>query len=152
MKVNNERSQGSFIPTVLKLLEYQGPFEKLSRYASVLISILEELWKDEEQDEAVTVPFQLSMLPIAIKIGLEDIISVAWYRFGYRNRFAAKILSSIIETNITSENNEKEVFKIIYEKKLELLITNPEEIAEKLSNSQYTNSEINAFFSILSEI
>lgn len=152
MKISNERIQGSFIPTVLKLLEYQGPFEKLSRYASVLISILEEMWKDEEQDEDVTVPFQLSMLPIAIKIGLKDINSVAWYRFGYRSRFAARILGSIIEISITSENNEKEVFKIIHDKKLELLIMNPEDIVEKLSNIQYTNSEINAFFSILREM
>lgn len=149
MKVNNERTQGSFVPTVLKLLEYKGPFEKLSRYASVLISILEEIWIVEEQDQEVTVPFQLSMLPIAIKMGLKDINAVAWYRFGYRSRFAARALGLIIETNIAPENNEKEVFKIIRDKKMELLNTTPDEINAKLSNIEYTTDEISAFFSIV---
>ncbi|MFJ7827442.1 DEAD/DEAH box helicase [Psychrobacillus sp. NPDC096623] len=151
IKINNERTQGSFIPTVLKLFEYKGPFEKLSRFASVLISILEEMWKEEEQDEVVIVPFQLSMVPIAIKSGLNDVNSVAWYRFGYRSRFAAQALGSIIETNIAPESNETEVFKIIQDNKLELLITNPEEIDAKLANIQYTSSEISAFFSIVNE-
>ncbi|MFJ5772453.1 DEAD/DEAH box helicase [Psychrobacillus sp. NPDC093180] len=150
--VSNERTQGAFIPTVLKLLEYKGPFENLSRFASVLISILEEMWMDRvEQDEVVTVPFQLSMLPIAIKMGLKDVNSVAWYRFGYRNRFVAQALGSIIETNIASDSSEIEVIKIIRDKKMELLIKNPEEIGAKLTNIHYTENEISAFFLIVNE-
>lgn len=151
MKVSNERTQGSFIPTVLKLYEYKGPFEKLSHYAGVLISVLEEIWKEEKQNEEIIVPFQLSMLPISIKNGIIDINSVSWYRFGYRNRFIALILGSIIQTNILPKNNEKENYNLIREKKAELLITNNKELEEKLTALNYTSVEINAFFSTITE-
>ncbi|HHT7190702.1 TPA: DEAD/DEAH box helicase [Bacillus cereus] len=152
MKVSNERTQGAFLPTVLKLLEYKGPFENLSRYASVLISILEEIWKTKKPDEDIIVPFQLSMLPIAIKNGLKDINSVAWYKFGYRNRFAALTLGSIFEIDVSSNDNEKDISRLIHNKRKEILIMNPEEIQEKLTALNYTTNEIKAFFSIITEV
>ncbi|PES94698.1 hypothetical protein CN510_16755 [Priestia megaterium] len=151
IKINNERTQGSFIPTVLKLLEYKGPFENLSRYAGVLVSVLEELWKEEQQDEELIIPFQLSMLPISIKNGLQDISSVAWYRFGYRNRFTALILGSIFENNITSIGNEKETYKFIRDTKKELLTASFQETQERLKSFNYTSDEVEAFFLITTE-
>lgn len=149
LTVNNERTQGSFIPTTLKLMEYKGSFEKLSRYGSLLISLLEEIWKDEESKEEVPVPFHLSMLPLAIKIGIANINSLAWYKYGYRNRFVALVLKDITETNILYEDTENEVFLKIKRDKTVLQEYDEETLVEKLSKTDFTELEIHTFVSFL---
>ncbi|MDR0140193.1 DEAD/DEAH box helicase [Metabacillus idriensis] len=149
INITNERTQGSFIPTVLKLLEFKGPFENLSRYAGVMVSVLEEVWKEEQQNQTTVVPFMLSLLPISIKHGLNNLQSVLWYRYGYRNRFAAKALGLYFQKQHINVENEKEIYNTIKRNKEELLTIPLEEILKIMKEFDYSEVEIKALFEIL---
>lgn len=149
IRITNERTQGAFIPTVLKLLEFKGPFENLSRYAGVMVSVLEECWKDKQQNQEIVVPYMLSLLPISIKHGLNNLQSVLWYRYGYRNRFAAKALGLFFQKQQINVDNEKEMYNTIKRNKEVFLTTPLEEVVKTMENFNYTEIEIKALFEIL---
>ncbi|CCU59099.1 DEAD/DEAH box helicase [Bacillus subtilis] len=149
IRITNERVQGSFIPKVLKLLEYKGPFENLSRCASVLISVLEEIWKEEQDSQETKVPYMLSVLPISIKYGLNNLHSILWYRYVKRNRFAAKALGLYFKEQQLNIDNEKEMYNTIKRNKKAFLLTPQEEILNVMEGFNYTDSEIKALHLIL---
>jgi len=149
IRITNERTQGSFIPTVLKLLEFKGPFENLSRYAGVLVSVLEEFWKEIQQSQETKVPYMLSLLPISIKYGLNNLHSILWYRYANRNRFAAKALGLYFKEQQLNIDNEKEMYNTIKRNKKAFLLTSQEEIMKVLEQFNYTEVEIKALLEIL---
>lgn len=88
-EVEPTRTSGKPIPDTLALIKRQ--FEFTSGYAGLLVAILEEtLFKEE------SIPFNLNVLPLAIKNGLKDHSTFYWYNYGFRNRTIAHLLGKVM--------------------------------------------------------
>lgn len=87
--VEISRAAGKPIPSIIALVKNQ--VDTLSSYAGLLIATLEESFLKEEE-----IPFNLNILPIAIKNGLHNQSVYYWFNHGIRNRFAAHVLARIM--------------------------------------------------------
>jgi hypothetical protein len=64
--------------------------EPLARDAGCLVALLEQAWKAEG---AAPPPESLQALPLCVRFGCNSIETLAWYRFGFRQRISAHALA-----------------------------------------------------------
>jgi hypothetical protein len=147
-EVPSKRTMGAAIPKTLNVLDYNGPFEKLSRYAGGIVSILEEKWKSDIGQQTLNLPLQLSFLPIAIKFGLPKMDYVVWFRYACRNRFGARVLGDIFPIPAGIELKEEKLMHWTRNKSKELML-DPENLFNLLIENQCTETEANAILSLL---
>lgn len=91
-EVSNKRSTGSHpIPAVMKFL--RDVVDNLAIDAGVFLAIHEQVIHKEGQDP-VSLPEKLAALPLCVRNGCDSLGSLAWYRFGYRQRVCAHSLEA----------------------------------------------------------
>ncbi|MDI4648778.1 DEAD/DEAH box helicase [Cohnella hashimotonis] len=98
---DSSRSAGKPIPTILSVIN--GPIAKLSLFAGLFVAILEEKFSSE----GISLPWNLSALPLAIKNGCNDYSSLCWYRFGVRYRVCSHLLAKSFPLNEDIMNDER---------------------------------------------
>jgi hypothetical protein len=85
--ITPSRSKGdAHIPAVFSFIA--SLVHPLSIYAGTLLALIQELHIDIDTD------INFAMLPLCIRNGCNSRSSLGWFRFGYRNRFAAHAFSS----------------------------------------------------------
>jgi len=87
--------------------------EPLARDAGCLVAILEQAWKAEDVPPP---PQALQGLPLCVRFGCDSLETLAWFRFGFRQRVSAHALAaafplSVDAVNDTQRANEVRVFR-----------------------------------------
>jgi hypothetical protein len=62
----------------------------LARDAGCLVAVLEQAWKVQG---AAATPESLQALPLCIRFGCNSLETLAWFRFGFRQRVSAHLLA-----------------------------------------------------------
>ncbi|MFG6117189.1 DEAD/DEAH box helicase [Halobacillus sp. MO56] len=102
--IDSSRSAGKHIPDTIALVKKQ--IAKISTYAGLLLATIEEVFFENEP-----LPFNLNVLPLAIKNGLKDHSTFYWFNYGMRNRIVAHTLGATfpLEEFEDEETSIKEV-------------------------------------------
>ena len=110
-EITNKRSSGSHpIPAVLKFL--RDVVDKLAIDAGCFLAIHEYVTHEGEQ-ELGTLPETLEALPLCIRNGCDSLGSLAWYRFGYRQRVCAHALEAAFPVPAELKNDEERMLWVI---------------------------------------
>ena len=88
-EISGGRGTGQPIPAVFGLI--RKVFEPLARDAGCFVALNEYSWSVNE--ETLSSP-SLQALPLCIRYGCNDMASLAWFRFGYRQRASAHVLAT----------------------------------------------------------
>ncbi|MFN0075537.1 MAG: DEAD/DEAH box helicase [Prosthecobacter sp.] len=86
--VPTDRVQANPIPGVFGFI--REVIEPLARDAGCLVAVLEQAWKAQG---ATTPPQALQALPLCVRFGCDSLETLAWFRFGFRQRVSAHTLS-----------------------------------------------------------
>lgn len=84
-----DRVQAKPIPGVFGFI--RDVIEPLARDAGCLVALLEQSWKAEA---AATPPEALQALPLCVRFGCNSHETLAWFRFGFRQRVSAHALAA----------------------------------------------------------
>ena len=88
-EISGGRGTGQPIPAVFGLI--RKVFEPLARDAGCFVALNEYTWS--VNGETLSAP-SLQALPLCIRYGCNDMASLAWFRFGYRQRTSAHALAT----------------------------------------------------------
>jgi hypothetical protein len=86
--IDGGRRTGQPIPAVFGLI--RKVFEPLARDAGCFVALTEYSWSNAEESRSAAA---LQSLPLCLRYGCNDMPSLAWFRFGYRQRACAHALS-----------------------------------------------------------
>ena len=86
--ITGGRGTGQPIPAVFGLV--RKVFEPLARDAGCFVALTEYSWSTNEESLSAA---SLQSLPLCLRYGCNDMTSLAWFRFGYRQRASAHALS-----------------------------------------------------------
>jgi hypothetical protein len=87
--VGGERGTGQPIPGVFNLI--RKVFEPLARDAGCFVALNEYSWSVNGETLSAA---PLQALPLCLRYGCNDMASLGWFRFGYRQRISAHALAS----------------------------------------------------------
>ena len=83
--------------------------EPLSKDAGCLVAILEQSWGAE----GVTAPPQaLQALPLCVRFGCNSLESLAWYRFGFRQRIGAHVLAAAFPLPVGASTDSQRAIEV----------------------------------------
>jgi hypothetical protein len=110
-QITNKRSSGSHpIPAVLKFL--RDVVDNLAIDAGCFLAIHEYVSHEGEQEPAA-LPETLGALPLCIRNGCDSLGSLAWYRFGYRQRVCAHALEAAFPVPAELKNDEERMLWVM---------------------------------------
>lgn len=110
-KLTNKRSSGSQpIPAVLKFI--RDVVDKLSIDAGCFLAIHQYAANEDEADSILS-PEGLEALPLCIRNGCHSLGSLAWYRFGYRQRVCAHAFESVFPVPLDMTNDEERMSWVV---------------------------------------
>jgi len=98
--VPSDRVQANPIPGVFGFI--RDVIEPLARDAGCLVAVLEQAWKAQG---AASPPQALQALPLCIRFGCDSLETLAWFRFGFRQRVSAHALGKAfpLTPNVASD-------------------------------------------------
>lgn len=94
-EVETERGTGKPIPSVFGLI--RKVTEPLARDAGCFVALNEHALRAEAGEADFTIPESLQALPLCIRNGCDSVNTLAWYRFGYRQRMSAHRLAATFQ-------------------------------------------------------
>ncbi len=86
-----DRIQAKPLPAIFSLI--RKVMEPLARDAGCLVALIEQAWKAEVGAE-VALPEALQALPLCLRAGCNSLSTLAWFRFGFRQRVSAHALAA----------------------------------------------------------
>ncbi|MEY2487731.1 MAG: hypothetical protein QOH39_3379 [Verrucomicrobiota bacterium] len=83
--------------------------DPLARDAGCLVAILEQTWKAEGAAEP---PQALQALPLCVRFGCNSLETLAWYRFGFRQRVSAHALAKAFPLPVDAATDSQRAIEV----------------------------------------
>lgn len=83
--------------------------DPLARDAGCLVAILEQTWKAEGAAEP---PQALQALPLCVRFGCNSLETLAWYRFGFRQRVSAHALAKAFPLPVDGATDSQRAIEV----------------------------------------
>jgi hypothetical protein len=83
--------------------------EPLARDAGCLVAILEQSWKAQG---AAAPPQALQALPLCVRFGCNSLETLAWYRFGFRQRVSAHALATAFPLPVDAASDSQRATEV----------------------------------------
>lgn len=105
--VPTDRVQANPIPGVFGFI--REVIEPLARDAGGLVAVIEQAWKAQG---AAAPPQALQALPLCVRFGCNSVETLAWYRFGFRQRISAHALAAALPLPVDAVSDSQRATEV----------------------------------------